>query len=76
MDLIHVAPWSAAWIAERVVASGIIFAGAWTLKCCFNGLRANQRLALGDGVEMRGAWFRGAAHERRALLLPLSNTRR
>ncbi len=73
-DPLHLRPWTLGWLAERAVASLVVFTVAWSLRWCFNGLRANQRLALGDAVEMRrGGFFSGGAHEKRALLLPINS---
>jgi hypothetical protein len=40
-----------AWIAERIGLSMVMFTIVWILGCCWNNLKLNQRLALGDAFE-------------------------
>jgi hypothetical protein len=40
-----------AWVVERLGISIVMFTMLWVLGCCWNNLKFNQRLALGDAFE-------------------------
>lgn len=52
----------AEWVLERLFAGVTLLVGLWLLSTCWQALRTNQRLALGDAFESK-------REERRSLLL-------